>query len=90
LSGVNPTGSIRPFITTHEVGSIGRLITNQESLTATVDATVTGKTIELLGGANGSADTRTVYFAVFSGASAVKTPAQWKSIMQTMGYAVGF
>ena len=86
LSGVDPTGQVRPFVNQHDItNSVERFITNQEAMACTFTATPTGKSIELFGGANASSDATHVYLVLFRGTAANKSPAQWASLFTTMG-----
>lgn len=91
LSGVDPTGAVRPIINQHDITNlVERLITNQEALATVYDATPTGKSVELFGGANASSDATHIRFYLFRGVAAEKSVAQWKTLMTAHGATVTF
>lgn len=87
LSGVDPTGQVRPFVLQHNITSSSQgWYTDQEKLNNIFSA-VTGKSVQVCGGANGAADATNLYTAVFFGAAAEMSQSQIKAVLVALGWS---
>lgn len=89
IGTAKPVGAVRPYVVQHNKATTTSLFaSDQEQFTATWDATVTGKGLEVGGGANLAANAVTMYEVSFKGAAAELTPAQIRSLLKVLGWPV--
>lgn len=85
----NATGQVRPRVLMHnKTASIDRLYNDLEKIQPTFGAAATGKTVTLQSSAH--APGLLIYAARFDGAAAERTDAQWKTLLQTLGWSPQF
>lgn len=84
----NPTGRVRPLVYQHDkTNTVSRFASDDEILTPTQSATVTGKYLSFVGDTLLAPAARTLYLVAFKGAAARKTRTNIKNILTTAGWS---
>jgi hypothetical protein len=87
-TGIDPTGTLRPHMLQHdETNSAQRWATDQQVLTPTFSSSVTGKGLEICGGANLAHDATTVYTVAWFGSDAEMSRTTIKALMVARGFS---
>jgi hypothetical protein len=85
------TGAVRPIVTQRNVtAQVSRFASDQETVTATWDPTVTGKGLSIVGDTSKAPNGVTMYEASFAGAAAELSLTQIKSLLTTLGWVLQY
>ena len=84
----NYTGAVRPFVLKHKATATteARVYTDQEKLSPTFSASVTGKGVRIFGTVSAGPPNMTVVYAYLF--NSALTDAQTKALLQAHGFAI--